>query len=71
MLRIPGTTITVHRFLADLGPSTLAALSGFTGLPQQRLRTHLRSHRDAYHSEAVILDDGIKLRLWRVKGPIE
>lgn len=70
MLSVPGTDLSVHTVLAYMGPLTLAALASCTGLTQQRLRTHLRSHRDAYTNEVVDLS-GIKMRLWSVKGPIK
>ena len=70
MLRLPNSRRSVHSVLAYHGPMTLAALSGVTGMTQERLRTHMRCHTDAYHSE-TIEHDGVKLRLWSVKGPIE
>jgi hypothetical protein len=50
---------------------TLAGLAYATGIPQARLRTHLRSHRDAYTNETHTTLAGIKLRLWLVIGEIK
>ena len=61
---------TVHRVLADLGPMTLHALAALTGHSQARLRTHVRAHRDAY-ANAVITQQGVKLRIWYVCGEIK
>jgi hypothetical protein len=68
-LRIPGGQLTVWAFLKARGPMTLAEITEWTGIPQTRLRTHLKSHRDAYDN---LTEDrgGIKVRLWFVKGPI-
>ena len=69
MLSVPGTDLSVHTVLTHMGPMSLAALASCTGLSQDRLRTHLRCHRDAYHNQTVS-HDGVKLRLWSVKGPL-
>jgi phage antirepressor YoqD-like protein len=71
MLRLPGSPITVHRYLSASGPMTLAGLAYATGITQARLRTHLRSHRDAYTNETHTTMAGIKLRLWLVIGEIK
>ncbi len=65
MLRLPNSQRTVYAFLEANGPMTLSCLASFTGLSQARLRTHVRSHRDAFASTVVIGLDGIKLRVWR------
>lgn len=70
-LSVPGNPdATVWSVLKRIGPSTLATLSEWTGIPQARLRTHLRSHRDAYCC-ITKEEAGIKLRLWYTKGPIQ
>lgn len=70
MLRLKDNRATVWSMLHRRGPMTLAALADSTGLTQARLRTHLRAHRDAYGSFPTYVD-GVKLRLWHVRGPIE
>ncbi len=60
----------VRTVLADMGPMTLQAISRLTGHTQDRLRTHLRSNRDAYDN-AVVIQQGVKLRIWYVKGALE
>ena len=67
-LRIPTTEVTVHDFLRRNGPMTLSELSSWAGLSQDRLRTHLRLHRDAYGCSAP---NSVGFRTWHVKGPIE
>lgn len=60
---------TVYRVLSDLGPMTIHALAALTGHTQSRLRDHMRLHRDAYDN-AVVIQQGLKLRIWYVCGEL-
>lgn len=66
----PSRVSSVAGILYYRGPCTLAELSKLTGIPQSRIRTHVRTHRDSYSNETHITAEGIKLRLWSVIGPI-